>query len=217
MKAIIFGAAGQDGYYLRRACQAQGIDPIGVDRLGGDVSLDVSHFAEVRDLVRQAQPDLIFHLAARSTTSHEAVFDNHAAIATGALNILEAAWQHARQARVFVAGSGLQFANHGQPIRETDPFSAGSAYALSRIHAAYTARYYRGLGLRTYVGYLFNHESPLRPPAFVSMQVAQAARRAHEGEADHRGDRLSLGGEGVDLRRRHCGGHAASGWPGRGV
>jgi GDPmannose 4,6-dehydratase len=182
MRAIIFGAAGQDGFYLRRACQAGGIEPIGADRVGGDVSLDVSHYAEVRDLVQESQPDLIFHLAARSTTSHEALFDNHAAIATGALNILEAAWQHARQARVFVAGSGLQFANHGQPISETDAFSAGSAYALARIHAAYAARYYRELGLRTYVGYLFNHESPLRPPGFVSMQVAQAARRAHDGE-----------------------------------
>ncbi|MDP3047042.1 MAG: GDP-mannose 4,6-dehydratase [Chloroflexota bacterium] len=181
MKAIIFGAAGQDGFYLRRACLAEGIEPVGVDRVGGDVSLDVSHFAGVRDLIRESQPDLIFHLAARSTTSHEALFDNHAAIATGALNILESAWQHARQARVFIAGSGLQFANYGQPISETDDFVAGSAYALARIHAAYAARYFRSLGLRTYVGYLFNHESPLRPPAFVSMQVAQAARRIHEG------------------------------------
>jgi GDPmannose 4,6-dehydratase len=182
MKAVIFGAAGQDGFYLRRACLAEGIESVGADRIGGDVSLDVSDYTAVRDLVRESQPDLIFHLAARSTTSHTALFDNHAAIATGALNILEAAWQNARQARVFVAGSGLQFVNHGQPIRETDPFSADSAYALARIHAAYAARYYRGLGLRTYVGYLFNHESSLRPPGFVSMQVAQAARRAHNGE-----------------------------------
>ena len=166
---------------------------MGVDRVGGDVPLDVSHFAEVRDLIRDSQPDLIFHLAARSTARHEALFDNHAAITTGALNILESAWQHARQAKVFIAGSGLQFANHGQPISETDVFSAGSAYALARIHAAYAARYYRGLGLRT--RWLSVQPEIYSTTGLCEHAGGQAARRAHEGDLTPM-EIGSLGGEG---------------------
>ena len=44
------------------------------------------------------------------------------------------------------------------------------------------ARYYRGLGVRVFFGYLFHHESPLRKPDHVAMMIANAARRAATGE-----------------------------------
>jgi GDPmannose 4,6-dehydratase len=42
MNALIFGASGQDGYYLHNLCQAKGIETIGVSRSGNWVHGDVS-------------------------------------------------------------------------------------------------------------------------------------------------------------------------------
>jgi GDPmannose 4,6-dehydratase len=134
--------------------------------------------------MREIRPSYVFHLAARSTTRHEALFENHETISTGALNVLESARRHAPAARVFIAGSGLQFRNDGAPIGEDAPFEASSPYAVARIQATYAARYYRSLGLKAYVGYLFHHESPLRKPEHLSCLIARAARRIGAGSSE---------------------------------
>jgi len=179
--ALIFGANGQDGPYLVEALRERGIEAVGVSRSGPWRRGDVAVRADVEAAVREVRPAYIFQLAASSTTRHEALFENHDAIATGALNVLESARLHAPEARVFLAGSGLQFENAGAPIDETAPFEASSPYALARIHSVYAARYFRSRGLRTYVGYLFHHDSPRRGPRHVAQLVAQAARRIGGG------------------------------------
>jgi GDPmannose 4,6-dehydratase len=183
--ALIFGANGQDAHYLAELCRKQGIEPISCSRSEGPwLQCDVSDHAAVNKLVRDRQPSLIFHLAARSTTKHDALFDNHAAIATGTLNVLESARLHAPDARVFLTGSGVQFRNTGKPISENDEFEASSPYALARIHSVYAGRYYRSLKLRVFVGYLFHHESPLRKPTHISKMIADAARRIADGSKE---------------------------------
>jgi len=182
MNALIFGASGQDGHYLSEACRARGVTPIGVSRTGSPVRGDVSDFDQVRTLVRQHTPAYVFQLAAASTTRHEALFENHATISTGALNVLEAVRLHCPDARVFLAGSGLQFVNTGEPISERAPFEASSPYAVARIQSVHAARYYRSLGIKVYVGYLFHHESPRRKPEHVSKMIALAALRIAAGD-----------------------------------
>jgi GDPmannose 4,6-dehydratase len=185
MNALIFGAGGQDGPYLADACRANGITPIGVSRgATGEIRGDVSSFEQVRSLVREHLPGYIFQLAARSTTRHDALFENHQTISTGALNVLEAARLEAPAAKVFIPSSGLQFANTGAPISENAPFDASSPYAVARIQSVYAARYFRTLGLRVYVGYLFHHESPLRKPTHLSKMIALAARRIGAGSEE---------------------------------
>jgi GDPmannose 4,6-dehydratase len=188
-KALVFGANGQDGPYLIESLRGRGIEAIGYSRSGAWARLDVGDRAAVDAAVAAERPDYVLQLAARSTTRHEALHENHVAISTGCLNVLEAVRTHAPAARVFIAGSGVQFRNSGQPIDEDTPFEASSAYAVARIHSAYAARYYRTLGLRTYVGYLFHHESPRRGPGHLSGVIAQAARRIAGGG----GETLEIG------------------------
>jgi GDPmannose 4,6-dehydratase len=183
--SLIFGANGQDAHYLAVSCRRMGIEPVSCSRSDGPwLRCDVSDRAAVDDLVRERRPSLIFHLAARSTTRHDAVFDNLAAISIGTLNVLESARIHAPEARVFLTGSGVQFRNTGKPISEHDEFEASSPYALARIHSVHAGRYYRTLGLRVFVGYLFHHESPLRKPTHVSKMIADAARRIADGSSE---------------------------------
>lgn len=179
MKALIFGGGGQDGFYLKGALERRGISVVAPLRSPSGVG-DVANLAFVEEAIRGLHPDYIFHLAARSTTHHSALWENHAAIATGALNVLESAYRHSASSRVFIPGSGVQFLNVGAKVDEDTPFHAGSPYAVARIQSVYAARYYRSLGVRSYVGYLFHHESPRRPANHVSRMVADAARAAHE-------------------------------------
>jgi len=184
MSAVIFGASGQDGYYLSAYLTRLGIDILPVSMHGDHLRLDLSSFEDVQAFVKKHQPQYIFHLAAKSTTRHEVWQHNHDTISTGSLNILEAVYNHTPQCKVFLAGSGLQFVNKGVPIRETDPFEASSQYSISRIQSAYAARYYRSLGLQVYFGYLFNHDSPLRSEAHISRKVVETVKRIEQGSKE---------------------------------
>lgn len=186
---IIFGANSQDGFYLTELYRKLGYAVLGISRSGAFLQGDVGSFELVEELVRSRKPDIIFHLAAASTTRHDVLFENHKTIGTGALNILEAVYRWHPRCRVFLTGSGLQFVNTGNPIRETDPFDASSAYSVERIHSVYAARYFRTLGVRVFVGYLFHHESPLRKAHHVSQNIVQTVKRIAAGSTE----KLELG------------------------
>ncbi len=182
MKAIIFGANGQDGFYLQSLLQQQEIEVVGISRNGSYIKADITNFDDVQLIVKEHQPTFIFHLAANSTTRHEAMFENHQTISTGTLNILEAVRLHSPQTKVFISGSGLQFVNCNQPIKESDPFEARDAYSVSRIQSVYAARYFRNKhGLNTYVGYFYNHDSPRRSERHVAQKIAKAVKRISLG------------------------------------
>jgi GDPmannose 4,6-dehydratase len=180
MTAIIFGAGGQDGFYLTELLKQKGFTVIGISRKEYSVC-DITDYSSVSNLIKDKQPDFVFHLAANSTTRHDALFENHAIIATGTLNILEAVKEFSSDTKVFISGSGLQFKNEGNPIKETDPFEARDAYSVSRIQSVYAARYYRTLGIKSYVGYFFNHDSPRRTERHMTKKISEAAKRIGAG------------------------------------
>ncbi len=177
MTALIFGAGGQDGYYLSELLKRQGCEVIGVSRYGNFIKADVANYKTTNELIRHYKPGYIFHLAANSNTKHEFLFENHAAIATGTLNILESVRKHAPVSKVFISGSGLQFKNEGKPIKESDPFEARDSYSVSRIQSVYASRYFRKMGVEVYVGYFFNHDSPRRAERHMTKRIAEAAKR----------------------------------------
>ncbi len=184
MKALIFGANGQDGFYLSELLSRNNIDVISSSRKGSIADGDVGDFAFVKNIIEQNKPSYIFHLAASSTTRHDALYDNHHSIATGTLNVLESAKLYSPHSKVFISGSGLQFKNESLPIKETDPFEARDAYSVSRIQSVYAARYYRQLGIQAYVGYFFNHDSPRRSPRHVSKMIASAVKSIGHGNKE---------------------------------
>lgn len=183
-KAIIFGINGQDGYYLSKLLQQQGIKVTGMSRSPGNwVQGSVADFELVNNLIKVNLPDYIFHLAANSATHHELVFEHLQTISAGTINILESAYRHAGHAKIFIAGSGLQFVNRESPIKETDEFSARDVYSIARIHAVYAARYYRSKGLATYTGYLFHHDSPMRKYNHMNQKIIHIVKAIAKGAA----------------------------------
>lgn len=185
-KAIIFGINGQDGYYLANILKDNNVEVVGVDIRGENVITgDISDFGFVESLVKKHSPDYIFHFAALSSTKHDALFANHKAISTGTLNILESVRLHSPNCRVFLSGTALQFKNIGQPIDENTPFDVKSAYSVSRVDSVYSARYFRDtFGVKVYVGYFFNHDSPRRPVQHVSQLIVSGIKEIAKGSMD---------------------------------
>ena len=197
MKALIFGISGQDGFYLSELLQTINIEVLGVSRSQGDwIKGDVADFAFVEALIKTHQPNYIFHFAANSTTHHSALFNNHKAISTGTLNILECVRLHCPAAKVFLSGSAMQFKNEGLPIDEQTPFEASSPYSIARIQSVYAGRYYRSaFGLLVYFGYFFNHDSPLRSERHVNQKIVSSVKRIANGSTE----KLELGN--IDVKK----------------
>lgn len=182
MKALIFGSNGQDGYYLSALLKKNKIEVMESSRKSGNFQGDVSNYAFVDELIKSYKPTYVFHLAANSSTRHETLFDNHLAISTGTLNILEAVRLNSPSTKVFLSGSAMQFQNQGNPISESSPFEASSPYSLARIHSVYAGRYYRKtFGIEVYCGYFFNHDSPLRSERHVNQKIVKAVKRIQSG------------------------------------
>ena len=181
-KAIIFGINGQDGFYLNQLLLKNKIEVTGLSRSAGAwIQGDVGDRSFVESLIKSNQPDYIFHLAANSKINHDLLFEHQSTIVNGTLNILESVYHHSPLSRVFIAGSGLQFINDGNPITEKNEFIARDAYSVARIQSVYAARYYREKGIKVFTGYLFHHDSPLRTKQHLNRRIADAAKAVAAG------------------------------------
>ena len=211
MKALIFGVNGQDGFYLSDLLNRREIEVTGVSRSNGSGQWtvgDVARTEQVEALIVEHQPDYIFHLAANSTTRHDALFENHATISTGTLAILDAVDRHVPKAKVLLAGSGLQFVNEGLPLNEESPLDHSSPYVVARNSSLFAARYFRERGLKIYFAYLFNHDSPLRSNRHLNMKIAEAAARIASGSKE----RLLIGDLDAEKEFNFAGDVAAAMW-----
>ena len=158
--AIIFGASGQDGYFLNKLLEGKSINVIKVSRNRNIIKGDISHENMVFSIVERIKPDYIFHFAATSSVQHKHLFDNHKSISTGTLNILEACLKFSIKTKIFLTGSAEQFLNESKPINEKTNFYPNNHYSVERIYSCHLARYYRNhFSMKIYIGYLFHHDS----------------------------------------------------------
>jgi GDPmannose 4,6-dehydratase len=183
VRAIIFGAAGQDGFYLAEIMAEQGVDCVLTARKReGYEECDVGNTEQVEEIIRAYKPDYVFHLAAKSSTRHDVLWDNQKAIVNGSVNILEAVKKHKPACRVFLSGSALQFAPSVLFIDESSEMVNSSAYAAQRNASLCLARYYREkCGIAAYMGFFFHHDSPRRGEHHLAQKIASAARRIASG------------------------------------
>jgi GDPmannose 4,6-dehydratase len=209
MGALITGITGQDGYYLARLLHQLGTDAWGTTRSATPPQdLDFARIVQIADyadqqrlerVIVEANPDEIYHLAAQSSVA--ASWEDPVATADitglGTLRLLEAVRNVAPAARVFVASSSEIF---GEPahapqdeqtaICPTSPYGAAKAFS-HHVATMYRQRY----GLFIAIGILYNHESPRRPPSFVTQKIVQGAVAIARGQQTE----LHLGN--LDARR----------------
>jgi len=198
LRAIVFGAAGQDGSYLVSELLSQGYTVLGLihNNAAPRPPQDGLSFAQMSlegldalpALLREFGPTEFYNLAARS--SGAGMFDDP--IAIGELNgiavarMLEAIRQSDRRIRFCQASSSELFGEPEEsPQSEATPLRPRSPYGAAKLYAHWMLDIYRKRhGMFACSALLFNHESPRRGLAFVTRKVTHAAARIKLGLAD---------------------------------
>lgn len=201
-RALICGISGQDGAYLAQLLLEKGYEVWGTSRdaqassfgnllrLGllnqvKTVSMAGNDFRSVLQAISRSKPDEIYNLSGQSSVglSFEQPAETLESIVTGTLNLLEVIRFLGLPVRFYNAGSGECFGDiNGAAADEDTHFQPRSPYAVAKSTAHWLVANYRAsYGLFACTGILFNHESPLRPPRFVTRKIVQAAVKISRG------------------------------------
>jgi GDPmannose 4,6-dehydratase len=202
--ALITGISGQDGSYLADLLLSKGYEVHGLVRSASwdTATAKLTHLQHIRDrvtlhvggienhlflykLIRQLQPDELYHLAASSFVSYS--FDDEFSILntnfTGTHHLLAVLKECAPKCRFYFAGSSEMFGDaESAPQDEKTPFNPRSVYGIAKLASYHLVRNYRDkYGLFTSTGILYNHESPRRGTQFVTRKITSTAAKIKLG------------------------------------
>jgi GDPmannose 4,6-dehydratase len=208
-KAFITGVNGQDGSYLAELLLSKGYEVHGLIRRSSsfntqrldDIYRDphesgvrfLMHYGDLSDsgsminLIRNLEPDEIYHLGAQShvKVSFEIPESTADATAMGAIRILEAIRASGVQTRFYQASSSEMYGSAPPPQNEETPFHPRSPYGVSKVFGYWvTVNYREAYGMFACNGILFNHESVRRGETFVTRKITRAVARIKGGLQD---------------------------------
>jgi len=206
-RALITGVTGQDGYYLSKLLLEKGYEVYGLVRGQNNPKLDFmrEHLPEVKILtgdlmdtssllraLNASQPDEFYNLGAISFVAYS--WENASlttdVTAKGVLNALEAVRLYSgddmRKVKFYQASSSEMFGKVQQvPQSEETLLWPRSPYGVAKVFGHYmTINYRESYGMHASSGVLFNHESPMRGPEFVTRKISLAVARIKLGLQD---------------------------------
>jgi len=150
------------------------------------VAADLLDQHSLTTVIRDAQPDEVYNLAAQSfvPTSWSQPVLTGEFTALGVTRLLEAIRLAHPKARFYQASSSEMFGKATEtPQRETTPFYPRSPYGVAKVYGHWiTVNYRESYGLHAVSGILFNHESPRRGLEFVTRKVTDAVARIKRGK-----------------------------------
>ena len=202
-KALVTGITGQDGSYLAEFLLDKGYEVWGMHRRTSTMNFDrITHITDkihlvqgdlldqnsIQNLIREAQPDEVYNLAAQSfvPTSWNQPLLTGEITALGVTRMLEAIRSVNPRIKFYQASTSEMFGKAREvPQRETTPFYPRSPYGASKVYGHWiTVNYRESYGLFACSGILFNHESPRRGLEFVTRKVTNTAARIKLGIAN---------------------------------
>lgn len=187
--ALIIGAGGMDGTHLAELLHQRDYHVCGVDLHPGKVPgvddwelVDILKYESVLELFARVQPDECYYLAAFHHSAEDVGLDvgdtpilNHSFSVhmQGLVHCLDAMVKVSRQTRFFYAATSHIFGiPETQPQTELSPTNPVNIYGLTKLAGVHCCRYFRmERGIYAAVGILYNHESSLRPPKFLSQKI----------------------------------------------
>lgn len=211
-RALITGVTGQDGYYLSKLLLEKGYEVYGLVRGQNNPKIDFlnEHLPEVKiltgdlmdtsSLIRAlyaSEPDELYNLGAISFVAYS--WENASLTSDvtgkGVLNVLEAARIYSgddpSKVRFYQASSSEMFGKvQDVPQSESTLLWPRSPYGVAKVFGHYmTINYRESYGMHASSGLLFNHESPMRGPEFVTRKISLAVAKIALGLQD----KISLG------------------------
>ena len=202
--AIVTGIDGQDGPYLAQLLVDKGYRVYGVTRQSTKDSItnlklldlhdkvemiecDICDEAFMARMIAKIQPTEFYNLAAQSFvgSSWDLAAITTQINANAVLGILQAIKNHSPSTRFYQASTSELFGNAGNRQDENTPFAPESPYAAAKLHAYWTTKIFRkSHGLHASNGILFNHESPIRGPQFVTRKITMGIADIMNGRSD---------------------------------
>lgn len=198
-RALIIGHTGQDGRILWDQLLERGFALVGVSRssvrmhgMAWTAPVDIADSRSVQALIEAFAPTQVYYLAAHHHSSQDAginasdIWERSWAVHVhGFGHVLQALTAVAPASRVFYASSSRVFgAGDGSAVDETTPHRPDDSYGVTKAAGMLLADHYRRVhGLFVSCGILFNHESPLRGPQFVTQRVVRGLVAVARGEA----------------------------------
>ena len=195
MPVLVTGAEGFIGSRLVNALADDGEEvvaglyqPTGryepVDR-ARSFPLDITHEDEVRRLIADVRPEVVYHLAGMSNPmlSWSRPADALEINAGGTLHLLDALRSAGVPARVFLAGSSAEYGyscREQHALGEDDPLLAVHPYGLSKLAVDLLGlQYFRAYGMDVIRGRIFNTIGPRKiidAPSDFARQLAEVER-----------------------------------------
>ena len=204
--ALVTGITGQDGSYLAELLLAKDYEVHGIVRRSStfnserldDIYQDPHeydrrlylHYGDLTDsvslvnLLREVQPDEVYHLGAQSHVMVSFEIPEYTAdtTGTGTIRLLEAIRASRIDTRYYQASSSEMFGSSPPPQSEQTPFHPRSPYGVAKVFGYWaTVNYREAYGMYAVNGLLFNHESPRRGATFVTRKLSRAVARIDAG------------------------------------
>jgi GDP-4-dehydro-6-deoxy-D-mannose reductase len=201
MKALITGITGFAGSHLAELLLSRGFEVYGTVRWRSRLD-NIQHIkdrlklieADLRDahstarMIKECQPDYIFHLAAQSFvhSSFHAPQDTLTTNVVGTVNLLEAVRSSGINPVIQIAGSSEEYGLVHEdeiPIKETSPLRPMSPYAVSKVAEDRLGyQYHKTYGMKIIITRAFNHEGPRRGEVFVTSNFAKQVAEIEQGK-----------------------------------
>lgn len=199
MKALITGIAGFAGNYLAELLLANGCEVYGAslesqftpflpfDRESVHYrAVNLTDQRRVRDYLGETGPDLIFHLAARSSPSESlrSPQETYAVNFGGTLALLESIRLEGIRCRFLLVSSSHVYGSGqmGGRVQENAAIRPETPYAASKAAAEIAAwQYWKSFGIDTVTARAFNHSGPGQGPGFVCPDLARKVVEIERG------------------------------------
>src|SRR5437660_5639080 len=198
MRALITGVGGFVGRHLLAHLLDEGDTVCGLGR-AADVSgigsvhvfkADLSDRSAVARVIREAQPEAVYHLAAQSSPA-ESLADPWATIGNNLLaqiNLFEALLGAGLRPRVLVIGSSDEYGRAGPdavPTHESVALRPSTAYNVSKVGQDMMGfQYFAQHGLPVVRVRPFNHTGPGHDARFVIPSLARQLAQIETGQRE---------------------------------
>jgi GDP-4-dehydro-6-deoxy-D-mannose reductase len=205
MRALVTGVSGFVGGHLAEHLISQGDLVVGLSasgrwpaelaHLGKTVRIEPFDLvekdeAELAELVRRKQPEVIYHLAAQSNPQGSLTDPRGTWTLNlvGSLNLLEAVKSSGLKPRVILVGSGVSYGNPAPefiPVGEDCPLRPNNPYAASKAAVDLLGiQHHLSYGTDVVMVRPFNHAGPRQSSRYVLAALALQVAEVESGRRD---------------------------------
>jgi GDPmannose 4,6-dehydratase len=203
--AFITGITGQDGAWLSKLLLEKGyivyggvrrtsssnnwrLEFLGIADKVKLVEFDLLDYSNIYQCIRDIKPDEFYNLAAQSFvgTSFKQPISTGMVDGMGVAYILDVLHTISPTTKFYQASTSEMFGLVQEiPQKETTAFYPRSPYGCAKMYAHWMVTNYReSYGMFATSGILFNHESELRGPEFVTRKITLNVAKRYHGDDD---------------------------------